>query len=216
MYRADSSRILRFAQALALLLLAGLVAGCATTPTVSARVTSFQDWPAGATGQRYRFVPADPSQNNNLEYQSFQDMVRSGISPTGLVEAQAGQPARFDVSFKYGVTQTQVNVRRPVDPYFYGGYGPGFYGGRYWGSPWGPGMWGPDWVDTPSVAYRNALTVEIRDASQGGKEVYRATAYSVSGNDRLLAVMPYLVRAIFDNFPANNGSEREVRYTMGR
>ncbi|WP_235610665.1 DUF4136 domain-containing protein [Bordetella sp. H567] len=206
----------RWAQAAILVLVTGLLAGCASTPTVSARVTSFQEWPADATGQRYRFVPADPSQNNNLEYQSFQDMVRSGISPTGLVEAGPGQPARFDVSFRYGVTQTQVNVRRPIDPYFYGGYGPGFYGGRYWGGPWGPGFWGPDWVDVPSVAYRNALTVEIRDASQGGKEVYRATAYSVAENDRLLKVMPYLVRAIFDGFPANNGSERQVSYVMDR
>jgi hypothetical protein len=215
MYGIKLSPSWRFVQALALLLLVGILGGCATTQSVSARVTSFQDWPANAAGQRYRFVAADPSQNNNLEYQNFQDMVRSGISPTGLVEAQAGQPARFDVSFRYGVTQTQVNVRRAYDPYFYGGYGPGFYGGRYLGGPWG-GYWGPDWVDVPTVAYRNALTVEIRDASQGGKEVYRATAYSVSENDRLLRVMPYLVRAIFDNFPANNGSEREVRYTVGR
>ncbi|ANN77294.1 DUF4136 domain-containing protein [Bordetella flabilis] len=213
MYRATLFPA-RLAQALLALLIVGVLAGCATTQSVSARVTSFQQWPPDSTGQRYRFTYADPSQQNNLEYQSFEDMVRSGISPTGLVEAQAGQPARFDVSFKYGVTQTQTMVRRPYDPYFYGGYGPGFYGGRYWG-PWG-GYWGPDWVDVPTVAYRNALTVEIRDASQGGKEVYRATAYSVSEGDQLLKVMPYLVRAIFDNFPGNNGSERRVSYTVGR
>lgn len=215
MYPVKLSRSWHCAQALALLLLAGILAGCATTPSVLARVTSYQEWPANATGQTYRFVSADPSQANNLEYQNFQDMVRSGISPTGLIEAKLSQPARFDVLFRYGVTQTQVNVRRPYDPYFYGGFGPGFYGGRYGGPPWG-GYWGPDWVDVPTVAYRNALTVEIHDASQGGKEVYRATAYSVTENDRLLRVMPYLVRAIFDNFPANNGSEREVRYTVGR
>jgi hypothetical protein len=214
MYRVKVRRWRPVAQALAVMLFAGILAGCATTPSVSARVTSFQEWPAGATGQRYRFVAADPSQNNNLEYQNFRDMVRSGISPTGLVEAPPGQPARFDVSFRYGVTQTQVNVRHPYDPYFYNGFGPGFYGNRYW-APWG-GYWGPDWVDVPTVAFRNALTVEIHDASQGGKEVYRATAYSVTENDRLLKVMPYLVRAIFDNFPANNGSEREVRYTMNQ
>jgi hypothetical protein len=215
MYRSKLFRSWRYAQAFALLLLAGVLAGCATTQSVSARVTSYQEWPANADGQRYRFVPADPSQTNNLEYQNFQDMVRSGISPTGLVEAQPGQPARFNVLFRYGVTQTQVNVRQPYDPYFYGGYGPGFYGGRYWGPGWG-GYWGPDWVDVPTVAYRNSLTVEIHDNSQGGKEVYRSTAYSISENDRLLRVMPYLVRAIFDNFPGNNGSERNVKYTVGR
>ncbi|ARP90175.1 hypothetical protein CAL14_07630 [Bordetella genomosp. 9] len=211
MYLTKLYRSWRMAHAFALLLILGMVAGCATTESVSARVTSFQQWPADATGQPYRFVLHDPGQNNNLEYQNFQDMVRAGIGSTGLVEAKPGQPARFDVSFTYGTTQTQVNVRQPYDPYFYGGFGPGYYG-----RPWGPwGYWGPDWVDVPVAAYRNSLTVIIRDASQGGKEVYRATSYSVSEREELLKVMPYLVRAIFDNFPANNGSERRVRYTVG-
>ena len=59
-----------------------LLSGCAA-PTVAARVTSFQQWPAGVEGQSYQFVPADASQTNNLEYQSFQDMVRAGIGATG-------------------------------------------------------------------------------------------------------------------------------------
>lgn len=214
MYRYQIPRLLRWLQVCFSLLLAGFLAGCATTNTVSARVTSFQQWPSDAVGQRYRFVIADPSQNNNLEYQAYQDMVRAGIGSTGLVEAENGASARFTVSFKYGVSQTQVMVRRPYDPYFYGGYGPGFYGPRgYWGG-WG-GYWGPDWVDVPAVAYRNTLTLEIHDANRSGAEVYRATAYSVSGGEKLLTVMPYLVRAIFDNFPGNNGSEREVHYTTG-
>lgn len=209
----------RFARVLLLLSAAAALAGCATTSKVSAQVTSFQQWPPDAVGQHYRFVPADPSQVNNLEYQSFQDTVRAGISSTGLVEAAKGQPARFDVSFKYGVRQTQVMVQRPYDPYFYNGFGgPGFYGGRgYWGGGWGwGGYWGPDWVDVPTVAFRNTLTLEIHDSAHNGAEVYRATAYSVSGGDNLLRVMPYLVRAIFDNFPANNGSERKVTYTVDR
>ena len=104
-----------------------LLSGCAA-PTVAARVTSFQQWPAGVEGQSYQFVPADASQTNNLEYQSFQDMVRAGIGATGLVEAQAGAKPRFDVSFTYGTSQTQVMVRRPYDPGFYGGYGYGHGG----------------------------------------------------------------------------------------
>ncbi|OWT67908.1 MULTISPECIES: DUF4136 domain-containing protein [unclassified Achromobacter] len=208
------SPLSRWVQACCLAMLALVLAGCATTDTVSARVTSFQHWPDNATGQTYRFVVANPTQENNLEYQSYQDMVRAGIGATGLVEAAKGVPARFNVSFTYGVVQTQVTVRRPYDPYFYGGY-PGFYGPRgYWGG-FG-GYWGPDWVDVPTVAYRNTLTVVIRDSANGGAEVYRATAYSVSGSERLLQAMPYLVRAIFDQFPGNNGSERRVEFPVSR
>ncbi|PND31644.1 DUF4136 domain-containing protein [Achromobacter pulmonis] len=185
--------------------------GCAA-PTVSARVTSFQQWPAGVEGQTYRFVPADASQNNNLEYQSYQDMVRAGIGATGLVEAQHGAKSRFDVSFRYGTTQTQVMVRRAYDPYFYGGYGYGGYGGFYGPGPWGPGFWGPDWVDVPMVVQRNSLTLQIYDTQRGGAEVYRSTAYILSEREDFTRTMPYLVRAIFDNFPGNNGAEREIKF----
>ncbi len=188
--------------------------GCAA-PTVSARVTSFQQWPTGVEGQTYQFVPAEPSQNNNLEYQSYQDMVRAGIGATGLVEAQSGAKGRFDVSFRYGTTQTQVMVRRPYDPYFYGGYGYG-YGGFYGPRPWGAGYgyWGPDWVDVPMVVQRNSLTLQIHDTQRGGAEVYRSAAFILSERDDFLRTMPYLVRAIFDNFPGNNGAERQIQFPV--
>lgn len=188
-----------------------VLSGCAT-PTVSARVTSFQQWPAGVEGQTYQFVPAEPSQANNLEYQSYQDMVRAGIGATGLVEAQGGAKARFNVSFRYGTSQTQVMVRRPYDPYFNGyGYG-GFYGPRPWGGYYG--YWGPEWVDVPVVAQRNTLTLQIHDSQRGGAEVYRSSAFILSEQDNFMRMMPYLVRAIFDNFPGNNGAEREIQFPV--
>lgn len=187
---------------------AAVISGCAT-PTVAARVTSFQQWPADATGQTYRFATVDPVQANNLEYQSYRDTVRAGIGATGLVESQGNGPARFTVSFEYGVAQTQVMVRRAYDPYFYGGYG-GFYGPR-WG---GFGYWGPEWVDVPMVAYRNHLSLRILDNARNGAEVYRSSAYINTERDNLVRTMPYLVRAIFDNFPGNNGAERQVAFPV--
>ncbi|OZI74399.1 DUF4136 domain-containing protein [Bordetella genomosp. 12] len=193
---------------------AGVVSGCAT-PTVAARVTSFQQWPQGVEGQTYRFQTANAGQKDNLEYQAFQDMVRAGIGPTGLVEAQAGKDARFLVSFTYGSKQTQIMVRRAYDPYFYGGYGGPYFGPRGWRGPWGPApFWGPDWVDVPAVAFRNSLNLQIFDTARGNAEVYRSTAYIVSQQEDILRAMPYLVRAIFDNFPGNNGSEREVEFPL--
>ncbi|OZI32827.1 hypothetical protein CEG14_18235 [Bordetella genomosp. 1] len=192
---------------------AAVLSGCAT-PTVAARVTSFQQWPGDASGQTYRFAEVDPVQANNLEYQSYRDMVRAGVGATGLVEAQAKGPARFTVTFEYGVAQTQVMVRRAYDPYFYGGYGGGYYGPRWGGA--GFGFWGPEWVDVPMVAYRNHLSLRILDNSRNGAEVYRSSAYINTERDDLVRTMPYLVRAIFDNFPGNNGSERQVAFPLDR
>lgn len=188
------------------------VAGCAST--VSTRVTSFQQWPADAQGQSYRFAQ---NPDSNLEKRAYQDMVRASMGATGLVEAPVGAPARFDVSFDYGVSQVQVMTRQPYDPYFYGGFGPyrgGPYG-RFWGPGYGwGGFWGPQWVDVPVTGYRNTLNVRINDRQRGGTEVYRSTASTLSSQPEMVQVMPFLVRSLFDNFPGNNGSEREVEYRI--
>jgi hypothetical protein len=206
MKTAFITQVGRTVRAGALLLVVAL-SGCAST--LSARVTSFQQWPANAQGQTYRFVQADPVQANNLEYRAYQDMVRAGIGATGLVEATGGAPARFEVAFDYGAVQTTVMTRQPYDPYFYGG---GFYGPRWGYGRYGGGFWGPEWVDVPAVAYRNFVNLHIRDHAANNAEVYRSSAATHSDRAELVNVMPYLVRAIFDNFPGNNGSDRVIKY----
>ena len=181
-----------------------LLAGCA--PTLSAKVTSFQQWPTGVEGQAYRFDAPDNEQNA-LEYAAYQDMMRAAIGATGLVEAKGNAPAKFRVSFHYGGEAIQVVRSQSADPYFYGGLGH-FHGPWGWG-----GMYSPDCVNVLEDAWRHALTVEIRDTSRNNAEVYRSTATTVGGDSSTLpSVMPYLVQAVFDNFPGNNGQVREVRY----
>jgi hypothetical protein len=36
----------------------------------------------------------------------------------------------------------------------------------------------------------------------------------LSERDDFLRTMPYLVRAIFDNFPGNNGAERQIQFPV--
>jgi len=189
--------------AVAVAALAGLAA-CAST--LSASVTSFQQWPGGAAGQTYTLT-GPPDSENRLEYSAYQDMLRAAIGPTGLVEARDGQTARFSVSFRYASEAIQVVRREPVDPYFYGG----LYGGRYWG--WGGHYGWPIWVAVSQNAWRNTLTIDIRDAQRDNAEVYRSSAATLSSSpDALPRLMPYLMKAVFDDFPGNNGQVREVRY----
>ena len=205
-----SSRLLglRF---LALAGLAVLLSGCASS--LSARVTSFQQWPAQAQGETYRLVPGPEQDASSLEYQAFGDMLRAAIGPTGLVEAKAGEQARFDVGFHYENPVRQSWVRR-YDDHFYPGFSPfwGSYGGYY---GWGGGVfYSPRVVTVPVDAYKNQLTVTINDNQQNGIQVYRSSAVNESLNDNLIAVMPYLTQAVFDNFPGNNGQVRTVRYEL--
>lgn len=189
---------------------AALLAGCAST--LSAKVTSYQQWPANVQGATYRIVP-EAKQANNLEFQTIADMIRASIGPTGLVEARAGQSPRFDVHVQYDNPLTQTWVQRYNDYYDGWGFGPAF-GGYYGGwTGWGGGIYMRPSVSNELVeVYKNTLTIIINDNQNHGAEVYRASAVNVSNGSNLLQVMPYLAQAVFDQFPGNNGTVREVKY----
>lgn len=197
-------------------LAAGLLGlgGCAST--LSARVTTFQQWPVGAQGEYYRIVPA-PDQAGNLQFGAYADMLRAAIGATGLREVVEGEQPRFDVKIEYGNTVKQVWERRYEDAYMYHGWPgwAGYYGG--WGR-WGGGFmyYTPRAVNVPVDVYRNTLTVTMSDRLAEGKEVYRASAVHDSRSENLTAVMPYLMQAIFDGFPGNNGQVKEVSYELPR
>lgn len=181
--------------------------GCAST--LSARVTTFQQWPGDAQGATYRVVPPD---GDSLEVQTYSDMIRAAIGRTGLVEAQGGQ-ARFDVHYEYGVSTSQEWEQRYHDPY-YGGFGPWGWGGYYGGyRGMGGGIfYSPSVVNVPVRVQSNSLTVTINDNQRQGAQVYKSTAVSTSGS--LVEVMPYLARAVFDGFPGNNGQVRNITYDL--
>lgn len=210
MAASSTLRIWGFWLAAALLALGG----CAST--LSARVTTYQQWPVGAQGEYYRIVPA-PQQSGNLQFAAYADMLRAAIGPIGLREAGDAGQARFDVRFEYGNPVKRVWERRYDDAYMYYGWPgwAGYYGG--WGR-WGGGFmyYTPRTVNVPVDVYRNTLTVTISDRLAEGRDVYQASAVHNSQAENLDAVMPYLMQAIFDGFPGNNGQVKEVRYELPR
>lgn len=192
-----------------------LAAGCASS--LSARVTTYQQWPGITVGDTYKFE-APAGKGATLEYQTFEDMVRAAIGRTGLAEAQPGTTPRFIVSFDYGnpVTQTWVQQYADPYPYMYGGFGPAFGPWGYYRG-WGGGVfYSPPVQTVPVQVFKNTLTVTIRDNQQSGAEVYRSSAVNVSTSENLTMVMPYLAQAVFDGFPGNNGQVREITYDLPR
>lgn len=190
-----------------------LLGGCAST--LSARVTTFSQWPANVEGQTYRIEPGQ-GQSNNLEYQTYADMVRASAGRTGLVEARGGQKPRFVMSFTYQNPVSQSWVQQYADPYFYNGpfVAPwaGFYGPHF---GWGAGMlYSPPVVNVPVTVYKNTFTLVINDQQHDVAEVYRSTSVILSSEDNLPQLMPYLVRSVFDGFPENNGSTRDITYDL--
>jgi hypothetical protein len=200
---------------LGLALLALMLSGCAST--MSSRVTTFQQWPVDAAGSRYVFERVGP-QRDSLEQQQYEEEARAALGPTGLSEIRPGETARFGIAMEYGISPISVSVQRPVTDPFYSNPRPVAVVGRdgrvyyRWVQPY-PFAY-TYWENTTVPAFRNALKVEIRDRSQGNAKVYEATAVHVGSSENFPAVMPWLLRAVFDNFPNANGQVRDVTYKL--
>lgn len=213
MKTADFARGLRFAASVAVM--AGMV-GCAANNQFAARVTTFQQWPADANGQSFRFEQV-PAEQNTLELQSYQALVATQLRRVGLTPAQPwARDARFNVRMSYQAVpfQTWDDVPAP----FYGGpafsyghfgYGHGF--GLGYGMMFPFGGYGPAYTAVPVTAWRHTLEVSIRDASRGDAEVFQGRATHDAGREALARVMPYLVEAVFQDFPLGSGQVRTVR-----
>jgi len=189
-----------------------LVSGCASK--LSTHVTHFQRWPQDAAGQTFRIAPAPADTRNALEYQTYADLIRTAIEPVGLVWADGETPPRFLVSFEYSDPTRQDWVQQWHDPWPWS-FSPWWGLSRYYGG-WG---WGGGMSMMPSVVpvavHENTLTVSIQDLHDNS-QVFKTTARASTYQPQLNRVMPWLVRAIFDDFPGSNGQNREIKYEWER
>jgi len=196
-----------------LLILASLVlSGCASY--VRNDVIAFHQWPANLPDKSYVFVRSD-AQKNNLEHQTYENLVRTELTRLGFTEASSPRTATLKVAMDYRIDVRDVTVVEPVvaDPWPYW-YGAPFYGPRYRGY-YGP-FYDPFW-DAPVVGYqqrqyqvfKRQLNILITHAKDD-KKLYEVTVESKGANGSLAFAMPYMVRSAFADFPGRSGVPRHV------
>lgn len=202
---------------LALIVASGLLLVGCTSPKVKSDVTVFQEWPANLQGQAFVF-DRTREQENNLEYRSYENLVRNELHRLGFVDAPTPQVAEIKAIMSYSISVRDVRVITPVvvDPFWYGSP---FYGPR-WGGYYGP-FYDPFWYGPPITEYRETnyelfkrqLHVTLSRAADA-KKLYDVTVVSEGRNGALAAVMPYMVRSAFIDFPGKNGTSRRIELEM--
>lgn len=193
-----------------------LLAGCATT--IRSDVTVFHEWPAALRGSSFVFERTK-EQNNDLEYRNYENLVRSELLRLGFIEAADLRSARLKVTMRYSVNVRDVRVVQPVivDPW----HGSPFFGPRWPGYGYYGPFYDPFWYGPPLVQQRESryqlftrqLKVVIAQAADS-KKLYDATIDSEGTNGSLAAVMPYMVRSAFGDFPGQSGVPRRVELKM--
>jgi hypothetical protein len=187
---------------------------------IQSEVTAFHEWPQDLQDKSYAFVQTK-EQANNLEYRNYQNLVRTELQRLGFFEHASAPPAALTVAMEYKVDTRDVRVVEPVavDPYPW--YGPGFYG-PYWPHygyyhPFAYPYWyGPPIVEQRESRYRlftRELKIGIARVADG-KKLHDVTVKSEGTNNSLPAVMPYMIRSAFKDFPGPSGVPRTISLKM--
>jgi Domain of unknown function (DUF4136) len=203
------------------LLVTALLTACAST--ITARVTSFNQWPADTAGSTFSYITAvNPSRE--LEQASYETLVQAELEKLGLKRAATGQVGRIQVDVAATHRTEDKTYMAPVyqDNYvFFPPYRDA--AGHLIPGMWGPDPFGPRYVgDRPvnRTVHTSSLNLRLIDTkgaavgNQAGmpRTVFESRAIYQGENGDLPAVMPYLVRAVFDGFPGQNGKTRAVRF----
>jgi hypothetical protein len=198
-------------RALAIVLLALGLTGCATRWVVDSEVKSFSSIgaaiPSAAT---YRFERLPSQQAREASQQQLEAMAGAALERVGLRRDDANP--RYSAQIDARVTA----VLSPwADPWFYGGgpWGPHRYG-RY-GSPWygrgwhGGGWYGPAFPPASNPWYAREVSIVLRELPSN-RVVYETRArndgpYAASGT-----VLPVMFQAALQGFPNPPQGERRV------
>lgn len=192
--------------------------GCAGT-AIRSDVTVFHEWPAEMREKIFVFERTR-EQDNNLEYRNYENLARAELLRLGFVEASTAQPVRLKVTMVYSVKVRDVRVIEGTltDPFWYSSplythrwRGRGYYGPYY--DPFWPVAPTTEYVESSYQVFSRQLKIGIAQVPSG-KKLYDVTLNSEGKNGSLAAVMPYLVRSAFIDFPGQSGIPRTVTLNM--
>ena len=214
---SDSRRfdgLIKFGSAL---LACVMLAACASP--ITTQVTSFNQWPGDAAGATFSYTrPADSL--NDLEQQAYENYVQVALEKIGLKRAANGQLGRFQVDIVTASATRDRKYREAIYQDYYV-YQPPYRdaAGRVFPGFWTPDRFGARYAGEREVTRTvqvNSLKLRLLDAqgNAAGKPhaVFESRAVYEGDNESLSALVPYLVRAVFDGFPGQNGQVRAVKF----
>lgn len=185
-----------------------LLAAC--TSSFRSDVARFHNLPA-ASGESFLIVAKDDAKDGSLEFAQYAGLIRARLMDVGYAPVTEGTP-QLVIELDYRISDGEEKIRsRPSIGYGfgYGGYGGyGHYAFHHYNYPFWPG-YGAYSADVYSVTvYTRALDMDIVRAD--GEKLFEGRAVSIGRDNRMPEIMPYLVQAMFTNFPGESGVTKVV------
>jgi hypothetical protein len=206
------------------------VSACSTTTQIASDVARFHRLPVPA-GETFRVVPSDVSKKGSLEFDTYATQVTSQLVQAGFRPADANSAPTYDVRLDYMISggKEKIASRASFGPNFnsslyygggFGGYGHYGFNNRYsYYDPFYDPFFAGGGFSEPEVysytVYTRKLNLDIVKAN-GGDKLFEGRVESIGSDNRLPEVMPYLVQAMFTNFPGNSGVTQRVKIDVKR
>ena len=184
---------------IALSMLVLLCAGCASQ--VTSEVTRFhQDM--RPMGETVAIVPLDQARQGSLEFAAYAKLVAEKLTDIGYQVVAAGAKPDLLAKMDYAVGPAQTRIRSMPRNFVYYRFNYGYFHPYYFGNYW----------DQPEVysytVYPRTLDLTIVRAS--GESLFEGHVKSIGRQQNINQVMPYLVQAMFNNYPGESGVTKVV------
>ena len=190
---------------------AAALAGCASTPRLTAEVESFSTLTRSPAPAEVAIVPFTGIDGDGLEFERYRERLAEALAARGfeVVAATAKPPWRLRLGWRVGDGRQVVDTLGPPPHHRYRssgrrtarGYDPFFAD---------PFLFGGYDVVTYTVYGRHLVLVLVEAAS--GEEVWRASAFNIGRRRALSGAFDGLVAAALADFPAEG--TRRVTVTL--
>ncbi|MEW6414566.1 MAG: DUF4136 domain-containing protein [Pseudomonadota bacterium] len=200
------------------------VAGCAM---VKSNIAVFHELPARAEPIKYAALPLK-EQEGSLEHKAYEQQIKAALRNKGFVETSVDD-AEVILFFEYGIDSGKETVSSyPIigrtgtassytsgTATAYGNYAT--YSGTTYNTP----TYGVVGTGVRSdTVFSRFLRLDLIDKASlvNGKikKVYEAKVSSEGASGQLAAVMPTMIKALFEDFPGKSGSTRRAMLPVER
>lgn len=182
------------------------LAACVSPKYVVSDVSRFHTLPATPSGQTFVIATLNTEQSESLAYRKYADTVSAKLQSLGLRAAATGAPADYVVTLQYDVRGPTPDIESRGSNW---NFGLGF-GHRH--GPWGwGGAYDSDfdhYTDTRQLFVRRVELDIYRGATYDTpkkERVFEGRALSTGQNGQLEPVIPYILDALFKEFPGRSG-----------
>ena len=195
--------MLQYCSRLAIAVGAVLLAACAAT--MKSDVVTFHEGKL-PRGETIRVESMGELRRGSLEFGHYADLIRNHLRRLGYTPVTADRPATLVAEVDYSVSDGQTEIRSEKRSYVrYHFYYCRFHDPFYYGfhRDWPPEIYA-------YTVYNRMLRMNIVRVDPQREVLFEGRVQSIGRENEMAKIMPYLITAMFTNFPGESGVTKVV------